>query len=81
MDASTLRELRAVPLFSSLADGQSECLASGEIIKLEPGSVLAREGDTVESFYVLLEGEMRVSRNYENQAILMAVTKPGMFLG
>ena len=43
--------------------------------------MLATEGESMESFYVLLEGEMRVSRNYGNQAILMGVTKPGMFLG
>jgi signal transduction histidine kinase len=43
--------------------------------------VLASEGDPIDFFYVLLEGEMRVSRNYENQAVLMGVTKPGMFLG
>ena len=50
-------------------------------MSLEAGKILATEGEPLESFYVLLEGEMRVSRNYGNQAILMGVTKPGMFLG
>jgi signal transduction histidine kinase len=81
MDASTLQELQKVPLFSTLSGGQSSCLERGEIVHLEAGKVLAREGESVESFYVLLEGEMRVSRNYENQAVLMGVSKPGMFLG
>jgi signal transduction histidine kinase len=48
---------------------------------LDAGKILAVEGQSLESFYVLLDGEMRVSRNYGNQAILMGVTKPGMFLG
>jgi signal transduction histidine kinase len=81
MDAAILNELRKVPLFSTLSDGQSSCLEAGEITELEAGKVLATEGESLESFYVLLEGEMRVSRNYGNQAILMGVTKPGMFLG
>jgi len=48
---------------------------------LDAGKILATEGEALESFFVLLEGEMRVSRNYGNQAVLMGVTKPGMFLG
>ena len=70
-----------MPLFSTLSGGQSSCLALGEIVELDAGKILAREGEPLDIFYVLLEGEMRVSRNYENQAILMGITKPGMFLG
>jgi len=60
---------------------QADCFERGEIVELEAGRILATEGEPLESFYVLLEGEMRVSRNYSNQAILLGVTKPGMFLG
>ncbi len=81
MDPATLQELRTIPLFSTLTDEQTSCLEAGEIVQLESGKILAIEGEPLESFYVLLEGEMRVSRNYDNQAILMGVTKPGMFLG
>ncbi|HUJ09868.1 MAG TPA: ATP-binding protein [Verrucomicrobiae bacterium] len=81
MDPSTLQALRAIPLFSSLSGEQTRCFEPGEIIQIEAGKVLASEGDPVESFYVLLEGEMRASRNYSNQAILMGIVQPGMFLG
>ena len=81
MDPSTLKELQAIPLFANLSGAQTSCFESGEIVELEAGKILATEGEPLESFYVLLEGEMRVSRNYSNQAILMGVTKPGMFLG
>src|SRR6266481_6246119 len=81
MDASTLKELQAIPLFSDLSAEQTGCFEPGEIIEFEAGKVLATEGEPLNSFYVLLEGEMRVSRNYSNQAILMGVTKPGMFFG
>jgi signal transduction histidine kinase len=81
MDPSTHQALQAIPLFSNLSGEQMGCFEPGEIIQLEPGKVLASEGEPVESFYVLLEGEMRASRNYSNQAILMGIVKPGMFLG
>jgi len=81
MDASTLRVLQALPLFSTVSVDQTSCLDRGEIVELEARKVLATEGEPLDSFYVLLEGEMRASRNYGNQAILMGVIKPGMFLG
>src|SRR5882762_1403117 len=81
MDPSTLRALQAIPLFSELSQEQTGCFEPGEVLEFEAGKILATEGEPLDSFYVLLEGEMRVSRNYSNQAILMGVTKPGMFLG
>ena len=81
MDQSTLQALQAVPLFATLSVEQTSCFEPGEIVQLERGNVLTSEGDPVESFHVLLEGEMRASRNYGNQAILMGIVKPGMFLG
>src|SRR6266403_1523352 len=81
MDPSTLHALQAIPLFSNLSTEQTSCFEPGEVLEFEAGKVLATEGEPLDSFYVLLEGEMRVSRNYENQAVLMGVTKPGMFLG
>src|SRR5712691_2457012 len=81
MDQTTLRALQTVPLFSTLSDGQLSCLAPGEIVEAEAGKVLASEGNPIDSFYVLLEGEMRISRNYGNQTILMGLAKPGTFLG
>jgi signal transduction histidine kinase len=81
MDPSTHQALQAIPLFSNLSGEQMRCFEPGESIQLEAGNVLMSEGDPVESFYVLLDGEMRASRNYSNQAILMGIVKPGMFLG
>ena len=81
MDPLTLETLRTIPLFAGVADGHMSCLEPGEIIQLEAGKVLVAEGDPVESFYVVLEGELRVSRNYSNQAILMGIAKPGTFMG
>jgi signal transduction histidine kinase len=81
MEASTLSALQAIPLFANLSGAQANCFERGEIVEIEAGKVVATEGEPLESFYVLLEGEMRASRNYSNQAILMGVMKPGMFMG
>ena len=81
MDQSTLQEIRAIPSFSNLSVEQTSCFEPGEIIQLEAGKVLMNEGDRVESFYVLLTGEMRASSNYGNQTILMGIVKPGMWFG
>ena len=81
MDQATLRELQAIPLFSTLSADRMGCLGPGEIIQFEAGKIIANEGDPLDSFYVVLEGEMRISRNYGNQAILMGVAKPGSFIG
>ena len=81
MDQSTLQEIRAIPSFSNLSVEQTSCFEPGEIIQLEAGKVLMNEGDPVESFYVLLTGEMRASSNYGNQTILMGIVKPGMWFG
>ncbi len=81
MDLATRHALRTVPLFSALSDEQMSCLDPGEIIQMEAGKVLVSQGDPVDSFYVLLDGEMRVTSNYGNQSILMGVVKPGTFLG
>ena len=70
MDQATIRELQTVPLFSTLSADRMGCLEPGEIIQLPAGKIIANEGDPIDSFFVVLEGEMRISRNYGNSAIL-----------
>jgi len=81
MDQSTLQEISAIPIFSNLSGQQTSCFEPGEVIPLEAGKVLMNEADPVESFYVLLTGEMRATSNYGNQSILMGIVKPGMWVG
>ncbi|MDB6028915.1 MAG: Cyclic nucleotide-binding protein, partial [Verrucomicrobiales bacterium] len=81
MIATDLNQLRSVPLFSGLSDAQLECLDGGEIIGATPGTVLASEGEQTCLFHVLLEGEVRITRIYDRQSILMGVTKAGSYLG
>jgi signal transduction histidine kinase len=39
------------------------------------------EGAPADHFFVLLAGELRITRTYDRQSILMAVTKPGNYSG
>jgi signal transduction histidine kinase len=81
MDQATLQQVRALPLFASLTDTQMGCIEAGEIIEVPAGTVLISEGENTGFFYVLIEGEARITRTYDRQSILMGVSKPGSFMG
>ena len=76
-----LQQVRTTPLFSRLTDAQLGCLEAGEIIEAPVGTVLASEGERTGFFHVLLEGEVRATRTYDRQSILLGVNKPGNYLG
>src|SRR5205814_4273697 len=74
-------EVRSTPLFAKLTDEQLRCLDGGEMIEAPVGAVLASEGEKNGFFHVLLEGEVRITRIYDRQTVLMAVTKAGNYFG
>jgi signal transduction histidine kinase len=73
--------LRKMPLFAGLADDDLGCIKLGEVIEAAPGTVLTREDDGPGYFYVTIEGEVNVWRSYDRQDVLMAVSRPGHFMG
>ena len=77
----TLQQVRSAPLFSKLTDAEMKCLEGGDIIEVPAGTVLVAEGNCYPYFMVVLEGEVRVVHNYDHQEVLMAVVKPGNYLG
>ncbi len=81
IDDASLQIVRQMPLFASLADDQLDCIKPGDVIDLPAGTVLVKEGEKHIYFYVLLTGEIQVWRAYDNQDVLMAVGKPGQFMG
>src|SRR5580704_11500207 len=81
MDQSTLQQVRSAPLFATLTDAQLKCIEPGEVIEVPAGTVLVSEGERVTFFFVVLEGEIRITRTYDRQEILMGVMKAGMFTG
>jgi signal transduction histidine kinase len=74
-------ELQKLPLFAGLSPEESACLEQGEEIAVASGEIIAREGDPATYFYVILEGEIRVSKTYGNQKVVMAVHTAGKFFG
>jgi signal transduction histidine kinase len=81
MDATTLQEVRSTPLFSGLTDEQVGCIEPGEVVDMAAGTVLVTQGDRCPYFFTLLGGEIRLTRSYDRQDILMGVLKPGQFSG
>jgi signal transduction histidine kinase len=81
MDQATLQQVRATPLFATLKDDQLVCIEPGEIIDVPAGTVLISEGERSPYFFVVLEGELRITRNYDRQSVLMGVLKPGHYSG
>ena len=76
-----LDELQKLPLFARLSLEESGCLQLGEEIHVPAGGVIAHEGDPATNFDVILEGEIRVSKNYGDQEVVMAIHTPGKFFG
>src|SRR5438552_750415 len=81
MNASELQEVHSTPLFAKLTGEQLLCLDGGEIVEMPVGATLASEGDRTGLFHVLLEGEVRASRTYDRQSILLGINKAGNFVG
>jgi signal transduction histidine kinase len=81
MSENLINELRRISLFESLKEDEIACLEDGRECRLATGEVFVKEGDLTEYFSILLEGELKVTRHYGNQEIVMATHQPGMFSG
>lgn len=80
-DPALVQEIRQVPLFAGVKDDQLDLIRNGEVIEVATGVQLVPEDEPARHFYVNLGGEVRISRRYDDQDVLMAVNKPGMFMG
>jgi len=81
IEGALLEKIRQTPLFAGLEDDQIDCIRYGEIVEVPAGTVLVQENAPAEYFFLNLEGEVRISRRYDNQDVLLGVNKPGMFMG
>jgi signal transduction histidine kinase len=55
-------QLRTTSIFSSLKDDELRCLQGLEEIFLKTGDPLARQGEVAHNFWVLLDGEIKLSQ-------------------
>jgi signal transduction histidine kinase len=79
---TTVERLRATPLFGGLPDEQLRRLVErGEIMDLAPGDVLIREGDEADALYVVLSGELEVTKRSGMSDIPLARVGPGALQG
>jgi MFS family permease len=61
-----LRVLTSVPIFSPLPGASLEHLAGRLVpLRLEPGSIIVREGDPGDRFYIVAEGEVEITAEGE----------------
>ena len=75
------RTLAATPLFAGLPSAALEALVEElQLISVEPGEVVFREGDPGDALYVIAEGEVSVQAEGPPR-VEMARMGPGTFLG
>ena len=53
----------------------------GKALTLQPGEVLYREGDTAYCFYVVLSGQIKVTKHLGTEEIVVRVHRKGEFTG
>jgi signal transduction histidine kinase len=74
--------LRDTELFGGLDDDQLQRLAAlGEVVDLAPGEALIVEGDLADALYVVLDGEMEVTKRSGTSEIPVAIVGPGALQG
>ena len=72
-----LRILGAVPIFAPLPGGSLEHVAARLIpLRVEPGTVIVREGDAGDRFYIVAEGDLDVT---QSEAALTSLGPGGYF--
>lgn len=75
-------ELRDIPIFASLTDGELRRLAArGSEEQLDSGELLFAEGDPATAFHVVLDGELRVTKLVEGRETEIDYLTPGNFTG
>lgn len=74
--------LRHVPLFRDLSDEQERWLAerSSQLV-LAPGKLLFKEGDPADACYVILDGEVEITKRSHGTEVVLANHKTGVVLG
>ncbi|MBW4611010.1 MAG: cyclic nucleotide-binding domain-containing protein [Hassallia sp. WJT32-NPBG1] len=75
-----LETLREVRLFANLLDRHLHWFSKqGREVWLNPGDFLFIEGDPVENFDVLLEGELEITKHVNGQEIVLTIFQAGTF--
>ena len=77
-----LEEVRRVPLFADLSEVDLERLYQmAETISIHPGELVFEEGSPGDALYVVLDGELEVTKRRGGQDVVLAVRGAGEFIG
>ena len=77
-NADELRILGSIPIFTPLPGGTLEHLAARLVpLRVEAGSLIVREGEAGDRFYIVAEGELEVTQD----GARIAQLKPGDYFG
>lgn len=69
-------------LFPKLSDEELDRLkAHGQELQLNPGQIIFQEGDPSYQFYVVLEGQVQITRRIGMEEQILALHDPGEFTG
>ena len=81
-EKAIVEQLRATPLFGGLGDEQLERLVGmGEIVDLPSGTRLITEGEQADALFVVLDGELDVTKRSGTSEIPVARVGPGSLQG
>jgi signal transduction histidine kinase len=78
----TLDELRRVPLFADLTEEDLEQLYKmAKTISIHAGELVFEEGIAGDALYVILDGELEITKRQGGQDVVLAVRRTGEFIG
>jgi signal transduction histidine kinase len=79
---TTVEELRLSSLFEGLSDEKlGRIIAEGTELRVPRGEVFAREGEPIEHLYVVLDGELRITKLVDGREMVINHYGPGVFFG
>ena len=81
MSPELMSALQQTPLFQDWTEPCFRGLERGEVVELRPGERLLGEGEPADHFFVLLEGELRITKKIADAEALLNTYKPGTFFG
>jgi signal transduction histidine kinase len=74
--------IRSVPLFAGLSREDADALRSAATrITVEPGDCFIEEGAPGDTLYIILSGELEVTKRDGGRELTLATRRPGEFIG
>lgn len=82
-NAATVQILRTIPVFNGLSDADLESVVGLFKMEVYPSdSLIIREGTEGNSMYIILEGEVKISREKgDSEEVLISFLSPGAYFG